>query len=155
MMILGRRAEKAAYNSLEGRPGAVGAVLRAPLKRQFRGSEEPIAINPRSLTAVYRLVGAPGIILIGEGNRTEAQHLLEAERKRAAKAATGVPIHAIWVTTDGKGTPLPQVVKTLNKMKRTLNRNQVKAVHARLSALSTAMPIPKGIDPRKMRASHR
>jgi hypothetical protein len=155
MIILGRRAEKAAYLSLEGRAGAVGAVLAAPLKRSFRGTAEPIAVNPRSLTAVYRIVGAPGIVLIGEGNRTEAQHLLEAERKRASKAANNVPIHAIWVTNDGQGTPLPQVVKTLNKMKRTLSRNEVKVVHARLSALTTAMPIPKGIDPRKMRPSRR
>jgi hypothetical protein len=46
-------------------------------------------------------------------------------------------------------------VKTLNKMKRTLNRNEVKVVHARLSALTNALPIPKGIDPRKMRAARR
>lgn len=155
MIILGRRAEKAAYHSLEGRAGAVGAVLAAPLKRAFRGTAEPIAVNPRSLTAVYRIVGAPGIVLIGEGNRAEAQQMLEAERKRASKAATGVPIHAIWVTTDGKGTPLPQVVKTLNKMKRNLSRNEIRTVQSRLAALTTALPIPKGIDPRKMRPSRR
>ncbi|MCX8528517.1 MAG: DUF4191 family protein [Rhodoluna sp.] len=155
MLVLGRRAESAAYRSLEGKPGAVSAVLAAPLKRSFRGTAEPVAVNPRSLTAVYRIVGAPGIVLIGEGNRAEAQHLLEAERKRASKAAASVPIHAIWVTTDGKGTPLPAVVKTLNKMKRSLSRNEVKTVHARLSSLTNAMPIPKGIDPRKMRASRR
>ena len=155
MIILGRRAERAAYLSLEGKPGAVGAVLGAPLKRSFRGSAEPVAVNPRSLTAVYRIVGAPGIVLIGEGSRVEAQQLLEAERKRASKAATGVPIHAIWVTTDGKGTPLPQVVKTLNKMKRKLSRAEIKTVHARLSALTNALPIPKGIDPRKMRPTRR
>ena len=119
MVILGRRAEKAAYQSLEGKAGAVSAVLAAPLKRNFRGTAEPISVNPRSLTAVYRIVGAPGIVLIGEGNRTEAQQLLEAERKRASKAAANVPVHAIWVTNDGKGTPLPEVVKTLNKMKQS------------------------------------
>lgn len=155
MVILGRRAERAAYQSLEGKPGAVSAVLGVPLKRSFRGTAEPVAVNPRSLTAVYRIVGAPGIVLIGEGNRVEAQQLLEAERKRANKAATGVPIHAIWVTTDGSGTPLPQVVKTLNKMKRKLSRAEIRTVQARLAALTTAMPIPKGIDPRKMRASRR
>ncbi len=155
MIILGRRAEKAAYRSLEGRAGAVSAVLAAPLKRNFRGTAEPISVNPRSMTAVYRIVGAPGIVLIGEGNRTEAQQLLEAERKRASKAAANVPIHAIWVTNDGKGTPLPQVVKTLNKMKRQLSRNEIKAVHSRLSSLTSALPIPKGIDPRKMRAARR
>jgi hypothetical protein len=155
MIILGRRAERAAYFALEGKPGAVGAVLGAPLKRSFRGTAEPIAVNPRTLTAVYRIVGAPGIVLIGEGNRAEAQHLLEAERKRASKAATGVPIHAIWVTNDGQGTPLPNVVKTLNKMKRKLSRNEIRTVQARLTALSSALPIPKGIDPRKMRPARR
>lgn len=155
MIILGRRAERAAYLSLEGKPGAVGAVLGVPLKRSFRGTAEPVAVNPRSLTAVYRIVGAPGIVLIAEGNRVEAQHLLEAERKRASKAATGVPIHAIWVTNDGKGTPLPQVVKSLNKMKRSLSRAEIRTVQSRLAALTTALPIPKGIDPRKMRPARR
>lgn len=155
MIVLGRRAEKAAYVSLAGRPGAVGAVLRVPLKRSFRGSEEPVAINPRSFTAVYRIVGAPGVVLIGEGNRTEAQHLLEAERKRVAKAAQNVPIHAIWVTNDEKATALKDVVKTLNKMKRTLSRSEIRVVHSRLAALTNALPIPKGIDPRKIRAQRR
>ncbi len=155
MILLGRRAEKAAYKSLEGKPGAVGAILRAPLKRAFRGSEEPVAVNPRTMAAVYRIVGAPGIVLIGEGNRVEAQQLLEAERRRASKAAANVPIHAIWVTNDANSTPLPKVVKTLNKMKRKLNRNEIRAVHSRLSSLTNALPIPKGIDPRKIRASHR
>lgn len=155
LIILGRRAEKAAYLALDGRPGAVGAVLRAPLKRSFRGTEEPVAINPRSYSAVYRIVGAPGIVLIAEGNRADAQQLLEAERKKAARAATGVPIHAIWVTTDGKGTPLNMVVKTLNKMKRKLNRNEIRTVQSRLVALTAPLPIPKGIDPRKVRAARR
>jgi hypothetical protein len=94
-------------------------------------------------------------VLIAEGNRADAQQLLEAERKKAARAATGVPIHAIWVTTDGKGTPLNMVVKTLNKMKRKLNRNEIRTVQSRLVALTTPLPIPKGIDPRKVRAARR
>jgi hypothetical protein len=155
MAILGRRAEKAAYGSLEGRPGAVGAVLRAPLRRQFKGSDEPVAINPRSLTAVYRIVGAPGVVLIGEGHRNELMQMIETERKRASKVASGVPVHAIWVTNDEKGTNIRQVVKTLNKMKRTLSRAEIRTVHARLSTMTMAMPIPKGIDPRRARAQRR
>ena len=155
MIILGRRAEKAAYSTLEGRAGAVGAVLRAPLRRQFRGSDEPISINPRTLSAVYRIVGAPGVVLIGEGLRSDLNHLMETERKRVAKVASGVPIHAIWVTADSNGTNIREVVKTLNKMKRTLSRAEVKAVHARLATMTLAVPIPKGIDPRKVRASRR
>jgi hypothetical protein len=43
----------------------------------------------------------------------------------------------------------------LLKMKRVLNRNEVGAIDKRLSALVTAMPIPKGIDPKRMRPSRR
>ena len=37
LIILGRRAERAAYSQIEGQPGAVGAVLRSSLRKSWRG----------------------------------------------------------------------------------------------------------------------
>ena len=68
-LVLSRRAEKAAYASWEGQAGATGAVIQTLLRRNWRGSEQPIAGNPRALDLVYRIVGAPGIVLIGEGRQ--------------------------------------------------------------------------------------
>jgi hypothetical protein len=41
LIILGRRAEKAAYSQIAGQPGAVGAVIKSGLRRSWVGSEMP------------------------------------------------------------------------------------------------------------------
>jgi hypothetical protein len=154
LIVMSRKAERAAYAQIEGQPGAVSAVLRTALKRGWRGSEMPIAVN-RNQDAVYRAIGPAGVVLIGEGVRTRVQPMLEDERKKVQRAVPGVEVKFIWVTQDAEGTRLMKLSSTLLKLKRVLNRNEVSAVDKRLSALVTSMPIPKGIDPKRMRAQHR
>ena len=154
LIVMSRKAERAAYAQIEGQPGAVSAVLRTALKRGWRGSEMPIAVN-RNQDAVYRAIGPAGVVLIGEGVRTRVQPMLEDERKKVQRAVPGVEVKFIWVTQDTEGTRLMKLSSTLLKLKRVLNRNEVSAVDKRLSALVTSMPIPKGIDPKRMRAQHR
>jgi hypothetical protein len=151
---MSRKAEAAAYGQIEGQPGAVSAVLRSALKRGWRGSEVPIAVN-RNQDAVYRAIGPAGVVLIGEGVRTRVQPMLEDERRKVQRAVPGVDVKFVWVTQDAEGTRLMKLSTTLLKMKRVLNRNEIGAIDKRLSALVTAMPIPKGIDPKRMRAQRR
>jgi hypothetical protein len=154
MIVLSRKAEHAAYAQIEGQPGAVSAVLRSALKRGWRGSEVPIAVN-RNQDAVYRAIGPSGVVLIGEGVRTRVQPMLEDERRKVQRAIPGVEVKFVWVTQDADGTKLIKLAPTLLKFKRTLTRNEVGAIDKRLSALVTAMPIPKGIDPKRARAQRR
>ena len=154
LIVMSRKAEHVAYAQIEGQPGAVSAVLRSALKRGWRGSEVPIAVN-RNQDAVYRAIGPAGVVLIGEGIRTRVQPMLEDERRKVQRAVPGVEVKFVWVTQDAEGTRLMKLASTLLKMKRVLNRNEVAIIDKRLSALVTAMPIPKGIDPKRMRAQHR
>ncbi len=154
LIVMSRKAEHAAYAQIEGQPGAVSAVLRSALKRGWRGSETPIAVN-RNQDAVYRAIGPAGVVLIGEGVRTRVQPMLEDERRKVQRSVPGVEVKFVWVTQDAEGTRLMKLAPTLLKMKRSLNRNEVAAIDKRLSALVTAMPIPKGIDPKRMRAQRR
>ena len=154
LIVMSRKAEKAAYSQIEGQPGAVSAVLRSALKRGWRGSEVPVAVN-RNQDAVYRAIGPAGVVLIGEGVRTRVQPMLEDERKKVQRAIPGVEVKFVYVTQDAEGTQLFKLAPTLLKLKRVLNRNEVAAIDKRLSALVTAMPIPKGIDPKRMRAQRR
>ena len=154
LIVMSRKAEKVAYSQIEGKPGAVSAVLRSALKRGWRGSEIPIAVN-RNQDAVYRAIGPAGVVLIGEGVRTRIQPMLEDERRKVQRAIPGVEVKFIYVTQDAEGTRLLKLAPTLLKLKRVLNRNEVAVVDKRLSALVTAMPIPKGIDPKRMRAQRR
>jgi hypothetical protein len=81
--------------------------------------------------------------------------MLEDERRKVQRAVPGVDVKFVWVTQDAEGTRLMKLSTTLLKMKRVLNRNEIGAIDKRLSALVTAMPIPKGIDPKRMRAQRR
>jgi multidrug transporter EmrE-like cation transporter len=150
-LTLSRRAEKAAYASWEGQPGAVSAVMQTLLKSRWRGSEQPVAVNPRTYDAVYRIVGAPGIVLVGEGHQSGAQVLVDTERKKLQKIAPGVPVHTLYVTDSDHALKLSGLRKAALKLPRKLNRAEVKVVASRLTALGINMPIPKGIDPRRAR----
>ncbi|WP_434317790.1 DUF4191 domain-containing protein [Leifsonia sp. P73] len=152
LIILGRRAERAAYSQIEGQPGAVGAVLRSSLKRSWRGSEMPIAVNGKTQDAVYRATGRGGVVLIGEGPKTRTQRMVDEERRKINRVLPNVPVTVISVGPDADSVPLHKVPRTLAKIKPTLTKAEVIAISNRLASLENAMPIPKGVDPMKVRA---
>jgi hypothetical protein len=152
LLILGRRAERAAYSQIEGQPGAVGAVLRSSLKRGWRGSEMPIAVNGKSQDAVYRAVGRGGVVLISEGPKSRTTKMIDEERRRVTKVLPNVPVTTISVGPDADAVPLHKISRSLSKIKPVLTKSEVLAVSNRLSSLGNPMPIPKGVDPMKVRA---
>ncbi len=77
MIIMSRRAERNAYIQIEGQAGAVGAVLDSQIRRSWRTSPMPIAVNAKSREAVYRMIGPAGVVLIGEGSSVRVQQMLE------------------------------------------------------------------------------
>lgn len=153
LIVLGRRAERVAYRQIAGQPGAVGAVLKSSLRRAWQASEMPIAVT-KSQDAVYRAVGKPGVVLIGEGPQSRTRRMLEDERRNVARIVPNVPIHLLHVGPDGESIPLERLPKRLNGLKKSISKAEVFAVNNRLVSLSrtNSLPIPKGIDPTKVRA---
>jgi hypothetical protein len=151
LIILGRRAEKAAYSQIEGQPGAVGAVLRSSLKRGWVGSEMPVAVNGKTQDAVYRAVGRGGVVLISEGPKTRTARMVDEERRKVAKVGGNVAVTVISVGPDADAVPLHKLARRLTKLKSTLTKAEVIAVNNRLTSIATKMPIPKGVDPMKAR----
>lgn len=152
LIILGRRAEKAAYSQIAGQPGAVGAILRGSLRRGWRGSEMPVAINGKTQDAVYRAVGRPGVVLIAEGPRSRTSRMVEEERRKVTRILPNVPVNALHVGPDADSVPLHQINRRLGRYKATLTKAEVVAVSNRLGSLTNPLPIPKGVDPFKVRA---
>jgi uncharacterized membrane protein YeaQ/YmgE (transglycosylase-associated protein family) len=153
LIVLGRRAEKAAFAQIEGQPGAVGAVLRSSLRRSWTGNEIPINFN-KTQDAVYRAVGKGGVALIGEGPRSRTQPMLDKERANVRRILPEVPVHLIYVdANDHEATPLGKIVRTLGTYKKALTKSEIQAVSNRLASLGkNGLPIPKGIDPNRVRA---
>jgi F0F1-type ATP synthase assembly protein I len=149
-LILSRRAERAAFAQIENQPGASGAAL-GTLRRGWITEDQPVAVNPRTQDAVFRAIGRPGVVLVTEGPSHRVKPLIDAERKRLARILPNVTIHVIE-TGRGEGqTPISQVAKKMGKLNKELTKTEVSAVSKRISALGNRLPIPKGIDPYKVR----
>ena len=153
LIVLGRRAERAAYSQIEGQPGAVGAVLKSSPRRGWVASEMPVSVSPKTQDAVYRAVGRAGVVLIGEGPRSRTQRMLEEERRSVSRFLQNVPVSFLYVGPDPDSTPLHKVPSELRKFKSVLRKPEVLAVSNRLKSLGkNTLPIPKGVDPMRTRA---
>lgn len=154
LIVLGRRAERAAYSQIAGQPGAVGAVLKSSLRRSWTASEMPVNVSPKTQDAVYRAVGRGGVALIGEGPRSRTQRMLEDERRAVARIVPNVPVHFLYVGPDADSTPLHKIPSKLGSFKSVLRKQEVFAINNRLNSLGkNGLPIPKGIDPFKVRST--
>ncbi|ANJ27081.1 DUF4191 domain-containing protein [Agromyces aureus] len=151
LIVLGRRAERAAYAQIDGQPGAVGAVLRSGLRGGWIGNEMPVAVNGKTQDAVYRSVGRGGVALISEGPQTRTKRMLDDEKRKVARVLPNVPITLIAVGHDDGAIELHRLPGALRKIKRSLTKPEVLAVSNRLNSLQSSLPIPKGIDPMKAR----
>lgn len=139
-----RRAMNAAYSQIEGQSGAAVAVIQ-----QMRGnwSISPAVAVTRNSDIVSRVVGRPGVILVGEGPRQRVTHLLANERKKTARWLPEVPIYEIQVGTEPDQISVAKVQRELTKLPRALRPAEVNDVRRRLDALSAKdapVPIPKG-----------
>jgi hypothetical protein len=151
MFTLARRAEAVAYRQIEGQPGASLSALRT-IRRGWDFPEEPVAVDPRSQDLVFRGVGRPGIVLVGEGGPHRLPKLLEAERRKIARILPNVPVTVIQAGSGEGQVPLRKLAKTVQKLKKTLTKQEVAEVNKRLRAIGgTRLPVPKGIDPFKAR----
>lgn len=157
MIVMSKRAEKNAYIRIEGQPGAVGAVLDSQIRRSWRTSPMPIAINGKTKDAVYRMIGPAGVVLIAEGHGARLSQMVEDEARKVSRVAPGATVHKLTIALDESGVRLHVLLKTVYKLKKSMTRAEVTAVSNRLDALGSglSLPIPKGIDPNKVRAPKR
>jgi hypothetical protein len=153
--VLSRRAERAAFMRISGQPGAVSAVLSSTLKRGYSTNEMPVAVDPKSRDAVYRAVGKAGVVLIAEGNSARLRQIVEDEKRKVSRAIPGVTVSVLSVNEQPGSVPLYALTKAIYKLKKTLSRAEISVVNKRLAGLGLNIPIPKGIDPNRIRAGRR
>jgi hypothetical protein len=152
MFVFTRRAQKAMFSQAEGQPGAAGYLLQQQLKGDWRVT--PGIAGTTSLDAVHRLVGRPGIVLVGEGAPHRVRGLIAQEKKKVARVAGDAPIYDVIVGTGEGDVRLGKLNRYLLKLPTNLSKGEVSALEKRLAALGGArMPIPQGPMPQgaKMR----
>jgi hypothetical protein len=142
LIVFGRRAQGTAYRQVEGQPGAASWVLEG-MRGDWRVSSG-VAGN-RELDAVHRVLGRPGIVLVGEGNANRVRGLIAQEKRRIAKVVGDTPIYDVVVGDEQNQVPLKKLSAHVMKLPRNLSAAEVNALGKRMSALGGArMPVPGG-----------
>ncbi|EEI17048.1 DUF4191 domain-containing protein [Corynebacterium sanguinis] len=156
MFVFSRRLEASMYAEVADTPGAAAWSLEN--MRNTMGivwvTKTAVAANPQ-LDTVHRVVGNPGVVLVGEGNVNRLKPLMAKERKRVDRLLAGVPIHEVFVG-DGEGqTSIRDLQKTLLKLPKNYKKDEVYALSTKLDAMDARSrpgqpaglpggPLPKG-----------
>ena len=155
MMTMTRLSTKAMYRQIDGMPGATGHVISTSLGRRWQASEMPVGINPKTQEAVYRAIGRGGVVIVGEGARGRLTRLVGDERSKIKRVASGVPITVLYVGHGDDEVPIAKLAPTIKKLPKAIDRATMAAVIKRVDSVSqslASLPIPKGMDPNRVRA---
>lgn len=153
LIVFGRRAQTAALAQIEGQPGAAAAALSL-LRRGWK--TDPAIAFTKQQDVLHRLVGPPGIVLLGEGNPNRLKPLMSAERRKHERVAAETPIHEVYVGNGPDEIPLKNLVKHVRKLGKGLKPAQMTDVLARIKALDanrSNIPLPKGPMPTSMKGA--
>ncbi|MCV7443316.1 hypothetical protein AWB91_10670 [Mycobacterium paraense] len=156
-IIFSRRAQRSIYSKAEGQTGAAAWVLDN-LRGKWRVTPGVAATG--HFDAVHRVLGRPGVILVGEGSAARVKPLLAQEKKRTARLVGEVPIYDIVVGNGEGEVPLGKLERHLTRLPNNITAKQIDSLESRLAALGSragAAVMPKGPLPNagKMRGVQR
>ena len=152
MFVFSRRAQTSMFAQAEGTPGAAAWVLQNNLRGDWRTT--PAIAGTSQLDAVHRLVGRPGVVLVGEGAPHRVRGLIAQEKKKIARLAGDTPIYDVIVGTGEGEVPLRKLNNHLFKLPRNLSKDQVGVLDKRLQALGGGKPpLPQGPMPTAPRSA--
>jgi len=155
MIVFGRRAEKSMYAQAEGQIGAGAGALQM----LRRWSVKPAVAFTKQQDVVHRVVGRPGVVLVGEGQHARVRNLLGAEVKKHQRiVGEDVPVTSIIVGRGEGEVPLPKLVKKVKKLPKAIKPAQQTDVLYKLKALDAmrpAAPMPRGPVPTSMKGARK
>jgi hypothetical protein len=148
--LFGRRVQRTAYAQVEGQRGAAAAVLQ-----NMRGNWRvtPAVQFSKDQDMVHRVVGRPGVVLVGEGNPTRLRSLIGNERRALARIVGETPIYDVIVGDAEGQLALRDLEKHFMRLPRNIKPAVVNSLDTRLKAIRTAagaMPVPKGPMPTRV-----
>jgi hypothetical protein len=156
-VIFSRRAQRSMFSKAEGQTGAAAWVLDN-MRGKWRVTPGVAATG--HFDAVHRVLGRPGVMLVGEGSAARVKPLLAQEKKRTARLVGDVPIYDIVVGSGEGEVPLGKLERHLTRLPNNITAKQIDSLESRLAALGSragAAVLPKGPLPNagKMRGMQR
>lgn len=158
VIVFGRRVQATVYRKAEGQPGAAGWALEN-LRGKWKLSQAVAGTG--QLDAVHRVIGRPGIVLVGEGSRHRVKSLLAQEKKRVARLVGDTPIYEIIVGDGEDDVPLRKLQSRIMRLPRNINAGQIDSLENRLNALANRNssmpkgPLPQGAKMRNVQRAAR
>jgi hypothetical protein len=139
--------QKMQYAQVEGQPGAAAAVLQT-VRGNWRVT--PAVGFTREQDLVHRVVGLPGVILVGEGNPTRTRTLITTEKKKLSRFIGDTPVYDVMVGDAEGQIALKALQRHLMKLPRNIKPAKVNDLDRKLKAMAPALPIPKGPMPTRV-----
>lgn len=152
LIVFSRRAQRAAYSQMEGQPGAAAGAL-STLRRGWNTDTTPIAITKQQDT-VHRVVGPPGIVLVGQGNDQRVRSLLAGERRKHERVVTETPVHEVIIGHGEDEVPLRKLTSHVMKLPKAVKPAEMTDILNRLKAIDARrpmVPLPKGPVPTSLK----
>ena len=89
------------------------------------------------MDTVHRVVGNPGVVLVGEGNPNRLKSLMSKEHKRVERLLAGVPVYEVYAG-EGEGQVRNRdLQKHLLKLPKNYQKNEVYSLAAKLDAMDS------------------
>lgn len=157
LLVFTRRLEANMYDRMAGQSGSAGWALEN--MRNTMGvlwiTETGVA-GTTQMDMVHRVVGNPGVVLVGEGNRNRLRPLMNQQRKRIDRVLGGVPIYELYVG-DGEAddeVELKKLQRRMLRFPRNYKKAEVSSLSAKLDAIDRTrgnqmQGLPKGPLPRQ------
>ena len=153
LVVFNQRVSRAQIAAIEGRPGAAAGVLQS---MRGRWQLTPAVAVTRKQDLVHRVVGRPGVVLVGEGAPSRTAALLKQEQRKVQRVVGETPVRVVQVGDGPDHVALGQLAMHLAKMPRVVKTKELPTIEQRLAAVPGGqVPLPKGPMPRPPRGRMR
>ncbi|GAA3439487.1 DUF4191 domain-containing protein [Kutzneria kofuensis] len=143
VLLFGRRVSRSVYSKADGQPGAAGWALDNLRGGSWRVTQA--VAGTTQLDAVHRVLGLPGVVLVGEGAPHRVKSLLAQEKKRLSRVVGSTPIYDIIVGNGEGEVPLRKLQQHMTKLPRNISRAEVDRLEKGMAALANrGAALPKG-----------
>lgn len=138
MFIFSRRLEKSMYDEVGDTPGAAGWTLENMRNTMGIVWQTKTGVQANThMDTVHRVVGNPGVVLVGEGNPNRLKSLMAKEHKRVDRLLAGVPIYEVYAG-EGEGQVRNRdLQKHLLKLPKNYKKDEVYSLSAKLDAMDS------------------
>ena len=84
------------------------------------------------MDAVHRVVGTPGVVLVGEGTPHRLKPMMAQERRRLARIVGKTPIYDVVVGDEEGQVPVKKLQNHLMRLPRNIKKNEVDGLEHRV-----------------------